>query len=84
MHVYKAHLLGDLPTSPGNVTSTAPTSETCEAESVIYSDLMRNAPYSALAGLSPQQRAAWQHAQALRVMRKEAAEEHSQAVVALK
>lgn len=83
VHMYKAHLLGDLPASPGTVPSSAPAAHARDNQIVTESELLHNAPYNELAGMSPQQRAAWQHTKALRQMRTEADLEHRQAVVAL-
>lgn len=83
VHVYNGHLLSDLSASAGSVASTAPKHDARDAAPVTVADMLRDAPYGALAGLSAQQRAAWQHAQALHAMRSEAATEHSEAVVGL-
>jgi len=81
MHVYKADLLNDLPLTPATESLQARESRNQATVDAVEAELLRNAPYGSLAGMSPQERAAWQHAEALRVMRSEAAMEHERAVV---
>eukprot|EP00892_Ulva_mutabilis_P012117 jgi/Ulvmu1/9278/UM050_0027.1 len=86
MHVYKADLLNDLPAGSATLSLQEPKSSSNRgvvADSA-EDELLRNAPYAEFAMMSPQERAAWQHAQALRLMRSEAEKEHAQAVEAAK
>ena len=83
MHVYKADMLNDLPRTSATASSQAPKSSNQGTADAVEAELLRDAPYGTLAGMSPKQRAAWQHTQTLRVMRTEAAKTHSQAVVGI-